>query len=105
MKPENLGDTFPEEPISEWGMLNRTQYLVLDRTMLEAMPVEWQKRFVAMMDEVEEEFDFSSGKWVDLEYLVKPKSEEWVFIKSPWGPYRYPNQEYIESVRKKPTNQ
>lgn len=88
-----------EEPINEWGVLYRTQYLVLDRTMLEAMPIEWQKRFIEVVDDVEDVFDFSSEKWQHLEYLVKPK-DNGRFIANPWGSYRYPNRQYIESVKK-----
>lgn len=45
------------DPINEDGILYRTQYLVLSRTLLEAMPKEWQHRFVSLINEIEKEFD------------------------------------------------
>ena len=87
------------DPINEADILYRTQYLVLSRTLLEAMPKEWQHRFVNLIDEIGEEFDFMNEEWETPSYLVRAKNERGRFIEDPWGRYRYPNSELIEKVR------
>lgn len=88
-----------EDPINYSWLLYRTQYIVLDRTMLEAMPIDWQNRFVSLMDEIENEFNFYSENWIDFKYLVKLQ-KNWQFIENPWWEYRHPNHDYINSIRK-----
>ena len=88
------------DPINEAGILYRTQYLVLSRTLLEAMPKEWQHRFIAIMDEVGEEFDFMHPDWVTPEYVVNCKGKRGMFETDPFGKYRYPNTEFINKFRK-----
>lgn len=87
------------DPINESGFLYRTQYMVLSRTLLEAMPKEWQHRFVQIIDEVGEHFNFMHPEWETPQYLVRAKNENGIFIEDPWGGYRYPNTELIEKVR------
>ena len=89
------------DAINEWGGLYRTQYLVLSRTLLEAMPDEWQERFVKIMEEVGEEFDFYNPDWTTPDYNIQAVGADGRYIKDPWGQYRYPNYEYIEKLRKR----
>lgn len=43
---------FRSELVHEWFELSYSNYLVLNRTILQAMPGEWQERFVACLDEL-----------------------------------------------------
>jgi hypothetical protein len=43
-----------EEPIHEFFELSYASYLVLPRSVLQSMPVKWQKQFVKLMNEAEE---------------------------------------------------
>ena len=40
--------------IHYWFELSYSSYMVLQRSILQSMPLEWQERFVAMLDEIEE---------------------------------------------------
>lgn len=42
------------EPVSTWFELTYSSYLVLHRSVMEAMPVEWQRKFVALLEEARE---------------------------------------------------
>lgn len=59
--------------------LTYANYLVLHRSLLQSMPEEWQCRFVAMLDELDEEFSQVEKAWaykVDaaVEWLVSDMS-------------------------------
>lgn len=40
-------------PVHEWFELSYSNYLVLPRTLLQSMPVEWQQDFVACLEELD----------------------------------------------------
>jgi len=42
-----------DEPIHEWFELTYASYLVLPRSILQSAPVEWQKRFVELLEKLE----------------------------------------------------
>lgn len=42
----------PEEPIHEWFGLSYSNYLVLPRSILQSMPIDWQKKFIEITDEL-----------------------------------------------------
>ena len=47
-------DVLPSEtPVWNWFGLTRASYLVIPRLALQAMPVEFQRRFVALLEEFE----------------------------------------------------
>lgn len=50
VKPQPLDP----EPIHGWFELTYSNYLVLNRSVLQSMPVEWQERFVQCLREVRE---------------------------------------------------
>ena len=87
------------DAINAWGGLYRTQYLVLSRTMLEAMPDEWQERFVGMMEEVTDQFDVNADGFPHFDYQVRAIDSNGRYIQDPWGQYRYPNQELIDKYK------
>lgn len=52
--PEDIADD--TEPIHGHFGLSYANYLVLNRTLLQSMPVEWQRPFVALLRELDEAF-------------------------------------------------
>jgi hypothetical protein len=44
-------------PIHTWFSLSYSNYLVLHRSMMQSMPVDWQERAVALFGELNEAFD------------------------------------------------
>jgi hypothetical protein len=88
----------PTEPIEfpdaihGWFSLSYASYLVMPRSVLQAMPQEWQVQFVAMLDELQEKY----GHLIDtLEYAVKRTD---VKGPDPLANYRYPIQELLPRV-------
>lgn len=47
-----------DEPIHEWFGLSYAQYLTIPRTVLQSMPLEWQRRFTACLSEIDGLFDW-----------------------------------------------
>lgn len=43
-----------DEPIHGWFGLTYANYQVLHRSILQSMPVEWQRKFVALLEEMHE---------------------------------------------------
>jgi hypothetical protein len=43
-----------DEPIHDYFELNYCTYLTLPRSILQSMPVEWQRKFVALVKELDE---------------------------------------------------
>ena len=41
------------EPIHEWFSLSYASYLTIPRSVLQSMPVEWQRRMVELLEEME----------------------------------------------------
>lgn len=73
------------EPISHAFSFSYANYFVKQRSVLEAMPVEWQRRFVALIEEL--------AATVDLEQIP---NEFWIratkgkrFLEDPWSDYRH----------------
>jgi hypothetical protein len=56
------------DPVQTWFDLSYSSYLVVNRTLLQSMPVEWQRRFVTAMEELQDAFAHIDG----CEYEVMP---------------------------------
>ncbi|MFB7285472.1 hypothetical protein [Actinacidiphila glaucinigra] len=55
--PVSLPAVHPTDgPIHEWFSLSYANYLALPRTLLQSMPIEWQQRMVACLNEMEAAF-------------------------------------------------
>lgn len=55
--------------IHEWFELSYAQYLTIPRTVLQSMSLEWQEKFVSLLNEIGDTFDWMpEGKtyWVQL---------------------------------------
>ena len=68
--PPNSPQILDGEAIHGWFGLTYACYLVLPRTALQSMPPEWQRRFVACLEEIEASLgsipDNGGDYWVQL---------------------------------------
>ena len=72
------------EPVSHAFGLTYASYFVRQRSALEAMPLEWQRRFVALMDELDAAVDFEQ---LPDKFWVRATDGK-RFISDPWSDYR-----------------
>jgi hypothetical protein len=75
-EPGTLPDD--DEPVHGWFELSYAQYLTIPRSVLQSMPVEWQRRFVQCLRELDETIDWrpESGQyWVQLRRAPKDGGE------------------------------
>jgi hypothetical protein len=90
--PASPACAFDELPISEywdgpvWNAFGLTYaaYAVFPRRVLQSMPLEWQQKFVALIDELDETFP----QHVSGEYTVLAKKNG-KFVKDPMRDYRH----------------
>lgn len=71
-----------DDPVHAFFGLTYAAYFVMPRLALEAMPLEWQQRFVALMDEAND---------LGLEtptYTVLRRGARGRFVEDPWRNYR-----------------
>ena len=80
----NEGQTIQETPgavdIHTWFGLTYSNYLVLNRSVLQSMPDEWQRRFVACLDEMNHLY---AGLPWPFSYNISPRDSDGRFIKDP----------------------
>lgn len=58
-KPDDVKveyDGRTDGPIHEWFGLTYSNYMILHRTLLQCMPIDWQKRFIALIEEMDEAY-------------------------------------------------
>lgn len=92
-----------EEPVHEWFGLSYASYLTLPRSLLEAMPLEWQKQLTALLREMEREFPVC---WpLDGNYRISLVGADGRFQKDALSEYRRPDAFLIESLRRKNGNE
>lgn len=88
MWPETEPDPVEtNEPIHEWFGLSYANYLVLPRTVLQSMPVDWQRRMVGLLDECNEAIR-EAGLEMPRGYRVTPTDAGGRFAKEPLPHYR-----------------
>jgi hypothetical protein len=74
-----------DEPIHVWFELNYAQYLTIPRSVLQSMPLEWQSRFVACLEELDDAIDWrpQNGR-----YYVYLKDANGKYAKDPFMDYQ-----------------
>lgn len=85
--------------IHSWFELSYAQYLTVPRSVLEAMPLEWQYKFTELLNELDNTIDWrpESGR-----YWVKLKDGQGRYVHDRFIEYRHPDREYIASKFIKP---
>lgn len=73
-------------PIDHQFGLTYANYYVVQRSVLQAMPVEWQRRAVELVQELDATFDLAQ---VPSDFMVKARVDG-RFITDPFANYRYP---------------
>lgn len=72
----------------DWFGLSYASYLVVPRTLLCGMPVEWQERMVALLNELNETYDYSKIK---SDYSVLTRGTKGRIVYDELRNYRHPS--------------
>ena len=72
------------EPIHSWFELSYSSYLVLPRSILQSMPVEWQRRFVECLHEAR---DAAEPLNMNDRYTVLLRGERGRIVTDPYANY------------------
>lgn len=93
----NVDYSEESEPIQLWFELSYAQYLTIPRSIMEAMPVEWQRKMAILLDELDETYSWrpKSGR-----YWVQLKDDKGRYVTDPLQQYRHPDKNYIQSIKK-----
>lgn len=92
-----VGKMSLEETIHYWFELSYAQYLTVPRSVMEAMPEEWQKKMVKLLNELDETYDWRPDKG---RYWCRLKDDNGRFVHDPLMEYRRPDRDYIKSILK-----
>jgi len=84
------------EDVYSWFGRTGAGYLVVPRVLTQAMPAEWQHRFVRLLDELRGTFEVEQGG-----YTVLLRDESGAFTTDPLRRYRHPAQNAIEDARRR----
>jgi hypothetical protein len=82
--------------ITDYFEISYAQYLTIPRLVLESMPIEWQEKFVELLDELDETYDWRPREGC---YWVKLKDDKGRFSHAPLEDYRYGNIEHLRKIR------
>jgi hypothetical protein len=85
-------ETWVEDPINEWFELSYAQFLTVPRLVMESMPYEWQMKMKALLEEMDNTFDWrpSEGR-----YWVKLKDDNGRYCDAPLNDYRHGNIDHL----------
>lgn len=76
------------EPVHAWFELSYSNYLVLPRSVLESMPLEWQRRMVLLLIQLQRKAEEADVTLVST-YWVRAVDEKGRFIREPMPHYRH----------------
>jgi hypothetical protein len=85
------------DAIHHWFELTYAQYLTIPRSVLEAMPDEWQTQMVELLTQLDDTFQWRPHQG---RYWVELRDANGKFVSDRLKEYRYPDGEYIESIKK-----
>ncbi len=81
---EKIKEYIPDGAIHGWFELTYTSYLILPRTALQSMPLEWQDRFVQCPEEMENKFKRIPERGT---YYAQLKDDNGRFLHDPLANY------------------
>lgn len=84
----------------EWFSLSYANYLVLPRSLIQEMPIGWQRRMVKLLEELSQTFDFSMATGGLANFVVQVRGKGGKFVADPLAPYRHPNAPLIAAMRR-----
>ena len=73
-------------PMHTWFSLSYASYLVLPRSWIQEMPIEWQSRMVAFLNELNDTLDVHDPEGG---YRITPLTRGGKFARHEWGDYRH----------------
>ncbi len=73
-------------PMHGWFGLSYSSYLVIQRSLIQVMPIEWQARMVTLLEEMRETIDTSD---VPSQFMVRAR-ESGKIVADPFRDYRRP---------------
>lgn len=93
------------EPVHGWFELSYSSYFTIPRSVLEAMPVEWQRKFIALVNEMNDTLDWGTCLPIPMQdrYTVYLRDGAGRFLRDPLANYRHPIPIPLKST--KPENQ
>lgn len=86
-----------DEPIHLWFELSNAEYLTIPRSIMQAMPEDWQHKMANLLAELDKSY---SWRPKDGRYWVKLKDKKGRYVLDPLRYYRHPDKEYIESLKR-----
>lgn len=90
-------DNYVEEPIHIWFGLTYANYLTIPRSVMQIMPFTWQKKMVALLDQLDETIDWLPAEGRYYCYLRDAKGK---FQQDPLNNYRHGNTEADKLYKK-----
>lgn len=84
-----------DSPIHNWFELSYAQYLTIPRSIMEAMPEEWQLRMTKCLEELDEKFEWRPKEG---RYWVQLKDNNGRYVSDPLREYRHPDKKYIQLI-------
>lgn len=101
---QDADGVWSDAPIHEWFGLSHSNYFVLPRLAIQDLPHDWQRRFIALMDEASNEHGMKTPNyhvlrtgrqtWVTKYDPDDDSSRDYVFTavtEDPWADYRRGN--------------
>ena len=85
-----------ESPVHASFGLTYASYHVMPRMVLEAMPFDWQARFVKLMDELHETIEYDEPN-----YNVIARNEKGRIFSDPLRAYRHPDHSLLTWKKEK----
>jgi hypothetical protein len=73
-----------DEPIHTWFELSYANYLTVPRSALQSMPVEWQRKLAALLEELDHSIDWRPQEG---RYFVQLKNGQGRFMEDPLSDY------------------
>ena len=96
-KPLREYDGRRDADVHEWFGLSYSHYLVLPRSLMSAMPVEWQGRMVVCLREMQ---DACRNLKVNDKYTVLLRASKGRIEKDPYSDYRHSTVENLEILKR-----
>lgn len=89
--------------VNEYFGLSYARWLVVPRVIMQAMPLKWQKEMVALLNEMNNTYDWDSGN-VNYEVMARGDDGKLTTLPPDLCEYRRPNGMFLKRIKQKPTN-
>lgn len=85
-----------ESPVHDAFGLTYASWFLVPRVVLEAMPIEWQRKFVKLMYELGDTFTWEPDCSMQIVFRKRGK---YIRVPDHFRNYRYPHGEWLNSIR------